>query len=206
MEIQCQCGQFKAEIKNFPVNTPGRLGCYCDDCQSYLIHLNRTDLLDQAGCTEVVPIYPQDMSILQGTEYLRCTQLTPKGTFRWSTTCCNSPIANTLRKTPWVGLYFSVFDHYTKIQAHENILGSVKSRIMGRFAKGSPKEGTPEKMGLKAIFCVLPFLLKGKLLKKQSPSPFFKEDGSTPIISPVILSEAERIQLREKYKNIPHYG
>ena len=73
MEIQCQCGKFRARLKAFPNGTPGRLVCYCDDCQSYLRHLKRTDLLDAHAGTEVIPAYPADVEILQGKEQLKCT-------------------------------------------------------------------------------------------------------------------------------------
>ncbi|MEN0060360.1 MAG: DUF6151 family protein, partial [Bdellovibrio sp.] len=93
MEIQCECGQFKAKIEPFPANTPGRCICYCDDCQTYLHHIGRADLLTAAGGTEIIPVYPQQIHILTGQELLRCTRLSPKGLFRWWVACCHTPIA-----------------------------------------------------------------------------------------------------------------
>lgn len=63
---------------------------------------------------------------------------------------------------------------------------------MGRYAQGIPPVGTPKKFDLRAILTVMPFMLKGKLLGKSSPSPFFAEDGVTPIAVPHVLSEVER--------------
>ena len=191
MEIQCECGKFRAKLKAFPTNTPGRLVCYCDDCQSYLHYLKRDDLLDVNAGTEVIPAYPADVEILSGLEHLKCTRLSPNGTFRFSTSCCNTPIVNTRPKEPWAGFLRCV---YTARDSHQldQTLGPVRSRIMGRYAKGAPPAGTPEKFNLKAFVTVMPFILKGKLLKKSKPSPFFAEDGVTPIIAPHILDEAER--------------
>lgn len=63
---------------------------------------------------------------------------------------------------------------------------------MGLYAKGTPPEGTPKKFNLKAFLTVILFMMKGKLLKKYKPSPFFAEDGVTSIVTPHILNEAER--------------
>lgn len=196
MNIQCECGTFRARLKAFPGNTPGRLVCYCDDCQAYLRHLSRADLLDAQGGTEVMPVYPADVEILSGREQLQCIRLSPQGVFRFSTTCCNTPVANTRPATPWVGLQRVV---YTVGQAGlaDQTLGPVRSRIMGRYAKGTAPAGTPDKFNLKAFLTVMPFMLKGKLLGKSRPSPFFADDGTTPIAPPQVLSPAQRQALQE---------
>lgn len=204
MEIQCDCGEFKAEIKNFPKETPGRLGCYCDDCQAYAVYLGRTDILDQSGCTEVVPVYPSNFVFKQGIEKLKCTRLFENGTCRWSTTCCNSPIANTKIGMPWAGVFASAYLQKNKNYL-ENTFGPIKSRIMGKFAKGSPAPGTPMKMDLKAFVTVFPFMLKGAIFKKSKHSPFFGQDGKTPIVQPTVLTLDERERLRNKVNEIENY-
>lgn len=183
MDIQCACGQFQARLKAFPKNTPGRLVCYCDDCQQYLHHLNRADLLDANGGTEIIPAYPADVEVLRGREHLRCTRLSPKGMFRFSTACCNTPVANTRPGTPWAGFLRCVYKN-----ADAEALGPVRSRIMGRFATGTPPAGTPEKFNLKALAAVMPFMLKGMLSGKAKPSPFFEEDGVTAVAVPRVLT------------------
>lgn len=105
MNIGCECGKFRAELEKFPGNTPGRLVCYCDDCQTYMHYLKRTDLLDSAGGTEIIPIYPSEMKILQGREVLKCIRLSPKGLHRWTTTCCNTPIGNIQPGFPWIASF-----------------------------------------------------------------------------------------------------
>lgn len=192
MEIQCECGKFRAKLKAFPNNTPGRLVCYCDDCQTYLRYLKRTDLLDANGGTEVIPAYPADAEILHGREHLKCTRLSPNGTFRFSTSCCNTPVANTRPGEPWAGFLRCVYASGGHGNRLDQVLGPVRSRIMGRYAQGIPPVGTPKKFDLRAILTVMPFILKGKLLGKSSPSPFFAEDGVTPIAVPHVLSEVER--------------
>lgn len=204
MQIQCNCGTFKADAVSLPRNTPGRLACYCDDCQKYLIFLKRTDLLDKAGGTEVVPVYPSEFKILSGQEQLRCIRLSDHGLFRWRVECCNTPICNSKVGFPWVGLFhqnFTVNDpDYLK-----RTFGRVRSRIMGKFAKGTPPEGTANTFELKSYMSVMPFLLKGFLLRKAKNSPFYDADGNTPIVTPHVLSSDERARLDQDFQKIISY-
>lgn len=204
MEIQCECGQFRASINNFPNETPGRLGCYCDDCQSYLIHLNRTDLLDKSGCTEVVPVYPDNLKFKEGQKHLKCIQLAEKGTYRWFAGCCNSPIANTKAAMPWVGLFAHTFVQKNP-EFLEKTFGPIKSRILGKFAKGEVASNTASKMNFLAFKTVFPFILKGKIFKRHRNSPFFESDGLEPISKPHVMNSMERESLREKFNSIKSY-
>src|SRR3989338_2255691 len=194
MEIQCECGKFRAELTQFPKNTPGRLKCYCDDCQAYLHYLKRDDLLDQNGGTEIIPAYPSDIKLIACKEFIKCTRLSPKGMFRFSTTCCNTPILNTAPNRPWAGIHRRM---YTVKDPHklDNELGPVKSSVMGKYAKGTPPAGTPQTFDFKGMVTVMPFLLKGKLLGKSNPSPFF-ENGEA-IVAPQILTKEERSKLTD---------
>jgi len=187
-EIGCDCGKFKANLTAFPKNTPGRLACYCNDCRQFLEKIDRTDLLDEFGGTEIVPVYPSEIEFSQGKEHLQCHRLTKKGLHRWKTSCCNSPIANTKVGFPWIGLFHST---YTATDPESlTRLGNIKSRIFGRDAK----EGAPFKISNKISFSdflvVLPFVVKGKILKKQRHSPFFENDGTTPVCTPHVFSQS----------------
>lgn len=185
MRIQCSCGSFHAELPVFPRNSPGRLVCYCDDCQQYLEKLGRAELLDDYGGTEVIPVYPGEFVIVQGREHLRCNRLRRNGLSRWSTTCCNSPIVNTKAGFPWAGILHSA---YTAADADmPRKLGAVRSRIMGRYAKGSPPFRISPRIGIGDMAVVLPFVVKGLILRKHRPSPFYGEDGRTPTSEPFLL-------------------
>jgi hypothetical protein len=187
MEIQCECGKFRAKLVQFPKNTPGRLKCYCDDCQAFLHYLKRGDLLDQNGGTEIVPVYPADMKIISGRELMKCTRLSPTGMFRFSTTCCNTPIANTDPKRAWAGIHGRM--HSAKDPHRlDKIFGPVKYSIMGKHAKGTPPKGTPQKFDFKGMVAVLPFVLKGQILGRAKPSPFF-EDGAEFVPTKTLTTE-----------------
>lgn len=202
MRVQCQCGTFQAELTASPKNSPGRLVCYCDDCQMFMMQLGRTDLLCASGGTEIIPAYPADVRIVSGAEHLRCTQLSPKGMHRFSTTCCNSPVGNTSPGRAWLGIPRNMYTA-SDPQVLERTFGDIKARIMGKFAKGPTPPGTPAKMNLKAAIPVLPYIIKGALTRKGVPSPFFP-DGKA-IVPPKVLSEGERADLRKRWEAIRSY-
>jgi len=186
-EIRCDCGEFKAILTAFPKNTPGRLACYCSDCQDFLLKINRLDRLDEFGGTEIVPVYPSEITFSQGKEQLQCNRLTEDGLLRWRTSCCNSPIANTRAGFPWIGLFHSA---YTATDPESlTRLGNIKSRIFGRDAKKGAPFKISNKVSISDMFIVIPFIIKGKLFKKNKDSPFFESDGTTPICVPHVLSQ-----------------
>jgi len=192
MQIQCDCGKFRAELTQFPKNTPGRLICYCDDCQAFLHYLKRSDLLDENGGTEIIPAYPADIKIVAGKDVVKCVRLHSKGMYRFFTSCCLTPIANTDPMRPWAGINQRMY--VTKdptLLARE--LGPVKARIMGKYAKGTPPAGTPQTFDFKGMVTVMPFIIKGKLLGKAKHSPFF--DNGEAIVVPKVLTAEERSKI-----------
>lgn len=186
MKIQCDCGKFQALLKHFPKASPGRLVCYCDDCQSYAKKIGREDILDEFGGTEVIPAYPNDFVIQEGKEHLKCFKLSPKGLHRWTAACCNTPIVNTMPKFPWLGIPRNVYTN-----ADSNALaafGKVRSRIKGKFKTGDAPFKISDDLGFMDALTVIPFIAKGFIFKKFSSSPFLKDDGKTPMSEPHYLN------------------
>jgi len=192
MEIQCECGKFRAELTQFPQNTPGRLMCYCDDCQAFLSYIKRSDLLDASGGTEVIPAYTADIKIIAGKEVVQCVRLHFKGMYRFFAKCCNTPITNTDPTRPWAGIHRRMYTVKDPTRLDRE-LGPVKASIMGKYAKGTPPAGTPNTFDFKGMVTVLPFILKGKFLGKAKHSPFF-EDGQA-IVAPKVLTPEERAKI-----------
>lgn len=191
LKATCECGKFCVEILTFPKNTPGRLKCYCDDCQSFLHYIQRADLLDENGGTEIIPFYPAELKIISGKELLKCLRLVSHGMFRFYTSCCNTPVANTDPKRAWAGFHRRML--VRKISSHiEQSLGPIRASILGKYAKGVPPAGTPQKINFTGIKVVLPFILKGILGKKSRPSPFFLDNSEEPVVPAYILSSEER--------------
>jgi len=186
MKISCDCGTFKAELTAFPKNTPGRLACYCKDCQAFLEKIERQDLLDSYGGTEIIPAFPKEVNILEGRDSLKCYRLTSDGLLRWATSCCNTPIMNIRPGFGWAGFFHSVYTNQDPDALSG--LGDIKSRIFGRDAiQGAPFK-ISNKVGFKDMLTVLPFIIKGKLFKMHKPSDFFESDNITPVVEPEILS------------------
>src|SRR4051794_38481885 len=123
--------------------------------------------------------------IVAGKELVECTRVKPDGMFRFSTSCCNTPIANTQPGRPWAGFHRRMFS-----KAVEESLGPVKSSIMGKYAKGTPPPRTPQTFDFKGMKLVLPYILKGILLGKAKHSPFFANGEA--IVPPEVLSADER--------------
>lgn len=184
MNISCDCGSFKAKLLAFPKNTPGHLACYCRDCQAYLNRIDRADVLDAYGGTEIIPAYPSELKILQGKALLQNYKLTEKGLHRWATTCCNSPMVNAKPGFPWLGIYHTAYKN-TDPSALDR-LGGIKSRIFGRDAIGEAPFNISEKITFKDMMVVLPFIIKGKITNKSRGSEFYHADN-TPIVEPIIL-------------------
>jgi len=199
MQIQCDCGQFKAELSHFPKDTPGRSVCYCIDCQTFMHHLGRVELLDPAGGSEIIPVYPVDLTIKAGAEKLACVRLSLKGLYRWSTSCCQTPLANTRPGIPWVGLSHRVFGKDTSVL--QKTLGQIKCRIWGKYATSPPPQGTSQETTLRDFGIIFPFLLKGFIFKKAKTSPFFVGEERAPVVIPRILSLEERDNLRRKIQS-----
>ncbi|MFX6869136.1 DUF6151 family protein, partial [Acinetobacter baumannii] len=78
---------------------------YCDDCQAFAHRLGRADLLNAQGGSDIVQVAPAALTFVKGQNRIAGMRLTPKGLFRWHTTCCNTPVGNTLGPAiPFVGL------------------------------------------------------------------------------------------------------
>jgi len=185
MNISCDCGKFKASLTAFPKNSPGRLVCYCLACRTYLEKINRKDLLDEYGGTEIIPAYPNEIEITRGKDLLKCNCLKKTGTYRWTTTCCNSPIANTKGVFPWAGIVYSAYTNEDSAALEK--LGVVRCRVFGRDALKNAPSNISNSIKLKDLLVVIPFVVKGKILRKGYNSPFLGSDNATPISSPEVL-------------------
>ena len=86
---------------------PTRVVCYCRDCQAYAHALgNPGAALDALGGTHIVAALQQHVAFTNGADSLACLSPTERGLRRWYASCCNTPIANTVRnpKLSHVGL------------------------------------------------------------------------------------------------------
>jgi hypothetical protein len=192
--LSCSCGEVRGWVGDVAPNTVNRVVCYCDDCQAFLHKLERADLLDGQGGTDIVQFAPASLSFVQGTERIVGLRLTPKGIYRWYASCCRMPLGNTLGPAiPFIGVVAHAFEGET--QKPDQLFGRPLGRIFGRYAVGHPPEGStgfnPWLMA-RAISRVLGWRLRGKTW----PHPFFDRARRAPNFPLTTLSPQEREALR----------
>jgi hypothetical protein len=167
-----------------------RVVCYCDDCQAFLHRLGRADLFDPLGGTDIIQVAPAALTFERGRERIAGLRLTAKGLYRWYARCCKTPVGNTLGPAiPFVGMVAQLFG------APDEVCGRPVGAIFGKFATGTPPEGSTGinlRLYGRAIRMVLGWRLSGRVW----PHPFFDRAGRGPIYPITILSPADRDALR----------
>src|SRR6201988_2315539 len=92
MELRCRCGEVVGRVDNASPQKVNRVVCYCDDCQAFAHQLGRADLLNAQGGSDIIQVAPASLTFIKGQNRIAGVRLTPKGLFRWYTTCCNTPV------------------------------------------------------------------------------------------------------------------
>ena len=93
--IRCRCGQFEAEVTDISADGTNRVICYCESCRKFATTLDRQDVLEEGGGTDLVMVGAGQLRIVKGSEFLVPMRLTEKGPLRWYASCCDTPIGNT---------------------------------------------------------------------------------------------------------------
>jgi hypothetical protein len=192
--LQCRCGSVRGVVTNVAPSTVNRVVCYCDDCQAFMHHLGRADLLDAQGGTDIVQIAPAGVSFSEGQDHISGIRLSPRGVYRWYAGCCRTPLGNTLSPAiPFIGIVVQAFE--CDGQRPGELFGPAIGRIFGKYAIGHSPEGSmrlnPWLMA-RAISMVLGWRLRGRTW----PHPFFDRMTRAPRYPLRILSGDEREALR----------
>ena len=190
--IRCRCGRVRGTVRDVSPGTINRAVCYCHDCRGFLHWLERDDLVDERGGTEIIQTARSRFTIEEGQDQLRCVRLGPKGLHRWYAACCSSPLANAVPRIPFVGVARSVFE--LSVGDEDAKLGA---RIMSAHT-GAAIGGAPPGAGLtlRDALRVTGLLLGWSLRRLGHPTPFF-DRRNRPVVEPRVLTEAERQKLRE---------
>ncbi len=193
-ELHCRCGEIHGRVKGASAQTANRVVCYCDDCQAYLHHLGRADLLDAHGGTDIVQVAPASLTFDRGAERIVGLRLTPKGLYRWYASCCKTPLGNTSGPAlPFVGIPAQTFEGSET--GPDDLFGKPIGAILGKYAIGTAPKGSTglnPRLLARAVRMVLGWRLRGKTW----PHPFFDRATRRPSRAVTTLSHAERDALR----------
>lgn len=184
--IQCQCGCLKGHVAN--VKSANRVTCYCRDCQAFA-HFLGGEILDSQGGTDIVQTLPKNIAFTQGRDVLACMRLTDDGLLRWYTTCCNTPIGNTLPsyKLSFIGLVHNCLE--SSEPTLDNSFGTVSTPVNTTYAKGAVESKPTELIG--TVLHNMLRILKARIDGSYKHTPFFSTDSGNPIVTPKILSSQE---------------
>lgn len=195
VELRCRCGQVHGTLRDVSPASVNRTVCYCDDCQAFLHWLDRADLLDGLGGTDIVQVAPSSLAFDRGREQFSGMRLSGKGMFRFYARCCNTPLGNTLRPfMPFIGIPDAVLRGTKKF---DEVFGPPRARILGKFAIGANPDSSPLTTA-RMIAHAAGRLLAWKAGGKTWPHPFFDRDTGKPRPAVKVLDQAERDALRPK--------
>ena len=112
LPLRCRCGEVRGTAIDVSPSAGFRFVCYCKDCQAFARFLERADVLDAAGGTDIFQMPPGRVKLTAGTDAVQCVRVSSK-VLRWYAACCRTPIANTASgpRFPVLGMIHSFMDH-----------------------------------------------------------------------------------------------
>jgi hypothetical protein len=173
-----------------------RFVCYCKDCQAFARFLERADVLDRSGGTDIFHIPPRRVKLTAGADAMRCLSLSSK-VLRWYTECCQTPIANTAAWPgfPVIGVIHSFMDHEADRRSLDEALGPPLCRLFENSAVGPLPPNAPGPPSVGLYVRRLPKLLSWWVRGLGRPTPFFDDRTKAPRAVPRALTPSERAAL-----------
>jgi Family of unknown function (DUF6151) len=195
VKLRCRCGHVRGLARQVAPHAGFRSICYCRDCQVFARFLDRPDVLDVVGGTDIFHMPMGRVKLVAGTESVRCLQFSGR-VFRWYAECCGTPMANTAGpRFPVGGLIHAFMDHEVDGRSRDEVLGAPLCRLFERSATGllPPDAPPPRSFGL--IASRLPTLVGWWLRGLGQPNPFFDAHTSAPLSLPRVFMPSERLAL-----------
>lgn len=193
VSLRCRCGTVRGVATDVSPASGNRVVCYCDDCQAFARFLQRDDVMNAAGGTEIFQMPPANVRITEGAAALRCVRLSRKGMHRFYTDCCKTPVGNTVSaRVPFVGLIHSFMDPERDGRTRDEVLGKGVASIHGRFAIGTAPAGVHPGVPLAMIATIVRRLASWWITGKGTPTPFFDPTTGAPRAEARVLTAAER--------------
>jgi Family of unknown function (DUF6151) len=192
MNLRCRCGHVRGVAHEIAPHGGFRFICYCKDCQHFARFLDRPDVLDAAGGTDIFHMPIGRVKLTAGTDALRCLQFTAM-VFRWYAECCRTPMANTAGpRFPVCGLIHSFMDHEADGRPRDAALGAPLCRIYERSATAPLPPNAPPPYSPGLAVRRVPKLLGWWLRGLGRPNPFFNEQTRAPLSAPRVFTPIER--------------
>jgi hypothetical protein len=189
VKLRCRCGEAQGCL-DLSSRLSMHVVCYCNDCRAFMYALDRADLLDDSGGSELFVTTPSRLTLTWGIERLCCLRLSDGGMLRWHWSCCNTPLANTM---PSPGVPF-VSIHRAFIDLNDTQSLRQTTHVQARYATGSPPPNAEPSQSLSTIAKIMTLLFIGRLQGAHRQNPLFV-DG-IPVVTPRVLSVRERNALR----------
>ena len=194
--LRCRCDTVRGVATDVSPASGNRVVCYCDDCQAFARFLERDDVMNAAGGTEIFQMPPANVRITEGAAALRCVRLSRKGMHRFYTECCKTPVGNTVSaRVPFVGLIHCFMDPERDGRTRDEVLGKTVTSIHGRFAIGPAPAHVHPGVPLAMVATIVRRLASWWLSGKGTSTPFFDARTRAPRAEPRILTAAERVAL-----------
>lgn len=188
--MRCECGNVRGEVDLSRAYTRGTR--YCRDCQAYARWLERPQLMDACGGSDVVPMSPAGVRITAGLEHVACMSLSAKGVLRWYAACCRTPLGNTPRsaRLAYLGLPVACLD--ATREAIDAAIGPRDRIVLNAGSATCKVRATPLAFALGGLRIVAHILVAR--VGERPPSPFADGQGRR-LRTPVVLGAAERTAL-----------
>jgi Family of unknown function (DUF6151) len=173
-----------------------RFICYCGDCQAFARFLDRPDVFDPAGGTDIFHMPPARVKLTAGKDGLRCLRLSNK-VLRWYTECCRTPVANTPASPgfPVIGMVHCFMDHEADGRSRDEVLGPSLCRIYDNSAVGPLPPNAPGPLSARIFARRASKLLGWWVRGLGRPTPFFDDRTKAPCAMPRVLAPSERAAL-----------
>lgn len=146
--------------------------------------------MNDRGGTDIIAVAQGRVRWHEGADRIRCTRLSAKGTHRWYSACCRTPVGNTISaKIPFVGLPRIGF-----VDAPEAHVGPAIG-VQGRYAIGGVPEGVHGRAPLGLVTRSVALIFGWWITGKGRPSEYFDARG-IPRSEPLVLDADARAKLR----------
>ena len=196
LSLRCRCGHVRGVARDVSPSAGFRLICYCKDCQAFARILERPEVLDAAGGTDIFQMAPGRLKLTAGADALRCLRFSQK-VVRWYADCCRTPIANSAAspRFPLIGLIHSFMDFEACAGSRDETLGPPLCCIHERSASGPLPADAPPAASFGVLTQRASKVLGWWIRGEGRPNPFFDARTDAPLSAPRLVKPEERAVL-----------